>query len=561
MLQTRNAKRPAQAAVRFAVDAVDEGLLSRQQAIATIDADALDALLHPTFDPAAEYDGARRGVPPRPAPRRERSCSPPRTPSTAREAGVGRDPRAPVHRGRRRRRLPRRRGDPHLRGRQGVARGAGRARDGPPGGHRRRRARDRSARRARCGSDGRCCDEGDLIAIDGSNGADHHRRRPARRGGDRCSASRPCSGGRTSCARSACAPTPTRPRTPARALEFGAEGIGLCRTEHMFMAADRQPKMRAMIMAEDEAGRRAALDELLPLQQGDFEGLFEAMAGLPVTIRLLDPPLHEFLPDQLRARTSSSCAPGSASAADARWTSSSASSSGCGRCQETNPMLGHARRPARPAVPRDLRDAGAGDRARGRALSRAQRARRRARDHDPAGRLRAGARARSRARGRRVARGGGAATRAPTSSVGTMIELPRACMIAGLIAAHADFFSFGTNDLTQAGIGFSRDDVEAQIIPRYIEERILDRSPFADARRARGRAARPDRGRARSRRATRAEARRSAASTGRPGLDRASSTSSGSTTSAARRSGCRSRASRPLRRRSRRRTVRRLRHP
>ena len=139
---------------------------------------------------------------------------------------------------------------------------------------------------------------GDLIAIDGTTGAitiddvplvEGARRRPLR---DRPALVR------RAARRSACAPTPTRPRTPRRAQRFGAEGIGLCRTEHMFMAADRQPKMRAMIMAEDEAGRRAALDELLPLQQSDFEGLFEAMAGWPVTIRLLDPPLHEFLPDR-----------------------------------------------------------------------------------------------------------------------------------------------------------------------------------------------------------------------------------------------------------------------
>ena len=87
------------------------------------------------------------------------------------------------------------------------------------------------------------------------------------------------------------------PEDAQKAREFGAEGIGLCRTEHMFMAEDRQPKMRAMIMADDRESRRAALAELLPLQQEDFEGLFEAMAGLPVTIRLLDPPLHEFLPN------------------------------------------------------------------------------------------------------------------------------------------------------------------------------------------------------------------------------------------------------------------------
>ena len=89
------------------------------------------------------------------------------------------------------------------------------------------------------------------------------------------------------------------PEDARRAREFGAEGIGLCRTEHMFMAADRQQKMQSMIMADDEAGRRAALDQLLPLQQGDFEGMFEAMEGLPVTIRLLDPPLHEFMPDRV----------------------------------------------------------------------------------------------------------------------------------------------------------------------------------------------------------------------------------------------------------------------
>ena len=106
-----------------------------------------------------------------------------------------------------------------------------------------------------------------------------------------------CWPGRTSCATCACAPTPTRRPTRRKAREFGAEGIGLCRTEHMFMAADRQPKMRAMIMARADDERRAALDELLPLQQTDFEGIFEAMEGLPVTIRLLDPPLHEFLPN------------------------------------------------------------------------------------------------------------------------------------------------------------------------------------------------------------------------------------------------------------------------
>ena len=127
------------------------------------------------------------------------------------------------------------------------------------------------------------------------------------------------------------------PEDARRAREFGAEGIGLCRTEHMFMAADRQPKMQRMIMADDEAGRRAALDELLPLQQADFEGMFEAMDGMPVTIRLLDPPLHEFLP----TATSSSSA-----STEARLRGAPAAGGARARAralralEEGNPMLG-----------------------------------------------------------------------------------------------------------------------------------------------------------------------------------------------------------------------------
>ena len=152
--------------------------------------------------------------------------------------------------------------------------------------------------------------------------------------------------------------------TPAdalKALEHGAEGIGLCRTEHMFMAADRQPKMRAMIMARSEAERRAALAELLPLQQGDFEGLFAAMPGRPITIRLLDPPLHEFLPDRVelaqrvqRARDEGAGAAGARAGARAG-----------AAARRGQPDARHARLPAGDHAPRDLRDAGRGDHARG----------------------------------------------------------------------------------------------------------------------------------------------------------------------------------------------------
>ena len=190
------------------------------------------------------------------------------------------------------------------------------------------------------------------------------------------------------------------PEDARKAREFGAEGIGLCRTEHMFMEGDRQPKMRAMIMAETEEDRRAALDELLPLQQYDFEGLFEVMAGLPVTIRLLDPPLHEFLPSGRRW-------PRAWSAPATRiptWSPSSSRARPSPLPGRDQPDARHPRLPPRAAASRDLRDAGARDRA-GRARVRGDVAQ--ARDHDPAGGLREGARADARAGRAGDRRGGG----------------------------------------------------------------------------------------------------------------------------------------------------------
>ena len=298
MLQTRGAKRPAQAAIRFAVDAVDEGLLTREQALRHDRRRRARRAAAPDLRPGGALRGARA--------RRRRLAG--RGQGRGRlhrrgggrrgRAGARRHPRAPVHRGRRRRRLPRRARDPHLRGRQGLARGARRPRHGPPRGRRRRRAGDRSARAHRSASATWSIAAGQRIAIDGGTGmvtlddvplveparserfervlrwADEIRRLGVRANAD-------------------------TPADALKALEHGAEGIGLCRTEHMFMAADRQPKMRAMIMARTEPERRAALAELLPLQQQDFEGLFAAMPGKPITIRLLDPPLHEFLPDRV----------------------------------------------------------------------------------------------------------------------------------------------------------------------------------------------------------------------------------------------------------------------
>ena len=257
MLQTRNAKRPAQAAVRFAVDAVEEGLLTQAEAIATIDAGSLEGAAAPDVRRRAPSTRWWRAAsPPRRAPPRARSCS--RARGRRRRGREGRDvdPRAAVHRGRRRRRLPRRQGHPHLRGRQGVARRARRARHGPPGRHRRGRARRSTCTPARSASTATCCTRATWSRSTAP---------PARSRSTTCRWSIPtvderfetvlkwCDELRTLSVR-ANADTPEDAR---RAHEFGAEGIGLCRTEHMFMAADRQPKMQRMIMAADEAGRRA----------------------------------------------------------------------------------------------------------------------------------------------------------------------------------------------------------------------------------------------------------------------------------------------------------------
>ncbi len=258
-----------------------------------------------------------------------------------------------------------------------------------------------------------------------------------------------------------------------KARELGAEGIGLCRTEHMFMAEDRQPKMRAMIMAHDEESRRDALAELLPLQQEDFEGLFEAMAGLPVTIRLLDPPLHEFLqnlPDL------------SAEVERARIECSDnlekleATLKRVNEIHEENPMLGTRGCRLGILYPEIYE-------MQVEAIMRATAA-----VHERSGEaphveimiplidyeheleiLR-----------ELVVKIGDEAglTEREDYTVGTMIELPRACFVANRIAEHADFFSFGTNDLTQTALGFSRDDVESKFVPVYMERKIIDRSPF-----------------------------------------------------------------------------------
>ena len=245
------------------------------------------------------------------------------------------------------------------------------------------------------------------------------------------------------------------PLDATRAREFGAEGIGLCRTEHMFFGEERLPVVQEMILAEDEDDRRFALDRLLPFQQADFEGIFEAMAGLPVTIRLLDPPLHEFLPaeeeatdERMRARIRS--------------------------LKESNPMLGTRGCRLGLMFPEIYE-------MQIRAIAGAARAVEERTGAVPLVEVMHPLVA-FREELRRL--------RALTESVweeeapgverliGTMIEVPRAALRADEIAAEADFFSFGTNDLTQTTLAFSRDDAEGKFLTRYLEDGVLERNPF-----------------------------------------------------------------------------------
>jgi pyruvate, orthophosphate dikinase len=475
LLQTRAAKRTAAAALKAAVSMVEEGLISREDAVARIDPAQLDQLLHPMIDPNASLEVAARGL----------NASP-----GAASGGIVFDADAAVERAKdgpvvlvRWETTPddihgmiaaqgiltvhggmtshaavvaRGMGKPCVAGCEELTLGDGTARIGE---HELR--------------------EGDVITIDGGTGrvfigeiplvppqinddfetilgwADALRRLRVRANAD-------------------------NPADAARAREFGAEGIGLCRTEHMFFGDERLPVVQEMIMADSESGRRSALDRLLPFQQEDFEGIFEAMAGLPVTIRLLDPPLHEFLPSEEEAR-------------DDRMRARIRA------LREANPMLGtrgcrlglmfpeiyemQIRAIARAARAVEERTGNAplvevmhplvGFESE---LSRLRDLTESVWDEEAAG---------------------------VDHLVGTMIELPRACVRADEIANVAQFFSFGTNDLTQTALGFSRDDAEGKFLTRYLEDGVLERNPFetldvegvGDLMRIaveRGRMARPD---------------------------------------------------------------------
>ncbi len=452
LLQTRTAKRTAAAALKAAVTMVDETLISREEAVARIDPAQLDQLLHPMIDPAAQYEVAARGLNASPGAASGKIVF---DADTAAERGAAGEAVVLV-------RWETTPDDIHgMIGAQGiltahggmtshaavVARGMGKpcvaGCDGLQLDYDNKRG----------SLNGREFAEGDTITIDGGTGevilgsvelvppqinedfetilgwADDLRLLKVRANAD-------------------------TPEDAARAREFGAQGIGLCRTEHMFMAEERLPVVREMIMADNEDGRRSALERLLPMQQSDFEGIFEAMAGLPVTIRLLDPPLHEFLPSLEEAT-------------DERMRERIRA------LRESNPMLGT--RGCRLGLQwPEIYEMQV------RAIVRAARAVEERTGDAPLVEIMhplVGF-AEELKRLRELTIRTAEEEDAGEYLVGTMIELPRACVRADEIAEHADFFSFGTNDLTQTALGFSRDDAEGKFLTHYLEDGVLKANPF-----------------------------------------------------------------------------------
>jgi pyruvate,orthophosphate dikinase len=453
LLQTRSAKRTAAAALKSAVDMTAEGLITRDEAIARIDPASLDQLLHPMLDPKAEFEVAARGLNASPgaacgaivldadtAEERGRAdesvilvgweTTPDDIHGMIHAKGVltahgGMTSHAAV--------VARGMGKPCVAGCEGLE-------------------IDQASKTVRIG--GRELREGDTITIDGGTGrvivgevplvppelnedfetvlgwADDVRRLKVRANADNA-------------------------EDAAKAREFGAQGIGLCRTEHMFRGEERLHVVREMILASDEEGRRAALERLLPFQQSDFEAIFEAMAGLPVTIRLLDPPLHEFLPpieeatdERMRRRIKT--------------------------LSESNPMLGT--RGCRLGVQwPEIYETQV------RAIARAAKAVQERTGEVPLVEIMhplVGFQ--EELRRLRELTDQVMAEEAPELEYlcGTMIEVPRAALRADEIAEVADFFSFGTNDLTQMTLGMSRDDAEGKFLTFYLEDGVLEQNPF-----------------------------------------------------------------------------------
>ena len=465
MLQTRRAQRTGVAAVRIAVELADEGLITQDEAVQRVPPQDLDQLFHPMVDPRAAVTVLAKGLPASPG-------------AATGEVVFDADEAEALKKKGRDVILVRPETSPEdfhgivaaravLTARGGmtshaavVARGMGKtcvvgAKD-----------LDVEPSLGRFRVNGRTVKKGQIITVDGTSGrvilgaakvvlpkvgahfatlmgwADARRRLRVRANAD----------------------TPADAR---RAREFGAEGVGLCRTEHMFFEGNRITAMREMIVAPDEPGRRRALAKLLPMQRDDFEGIFEAMAGLPVTIRLLDPPLHEFLPHSHEEIAGLAKAMKLPVAALERLVES---------LVEANPMLGHRGCRLGISYPEITEmQARAIFEAAGRVAGRGKKV-----TVEVMVPLVAHVEEFKRQEEiiRRVAEEVfHAEGRAVPYLVGTMIEVPRAALTADDIAKEAEFFSFGTNDMTQMTFGLSRDDA-GRFLPLYVERGILADDPF-----------------------------------------------------------------------------------
>jgi pyruvate, orthophosphate dikinase len=477
MLQTRNGKRSAEAAVKIALDLVNEGIIDKRRAVAMVNAQSLDQLFHARIDPHQQIEIAAKGLNASPG----AACG---------QVVFSADEAVAWHRDGKKTVLVRVETTPDDVHGMIAAEGVLTAKGGATS-HAAVVARgmgkpcvagcealniDRRTKTATIA--GKPLREGDWLTVDGTTGtvalgalalipapstlpdwlatflswADELRRMEVWANAD-------------------------TPEDAVRARQLGAQGIGLCRTEHMFMQQDRLPTVQRMILAHERAGREEALTKLLPFQREDFGGILEAMQGSPVTIRLLDPPLHEFLPsldDLLVEVTELRIHRGSDSP---EYKIKDAVLQRVLQLREQNPMLGL--RVCRLGIlypeiyamqVRAIFEAACDLKSRGI-------------DARPEVMI-PGVGTKEEMQVTREA------TKAVADAVlaergvdldyhiGTMIELPRACIVADELAHYADFFSFGTNDLTQTTYGYSRDDAEASFIPTYLEKRILKTDPF-----------------------------------------------------------------------------------
>lgn len=465
ILQTRAGKRTAKASVRAAVEMAEEGLITREEAVQRVTPTDLDRLLHPQFDPEAERNVIARGLPASPGAVSGRIAF---TSEEAQERAAAGDSVILV----RNETSPEDIGGMHaaagvLTATGGmtshaavVARGMGKCCV----------AGTRDIRIDHTGSYFRVGDlqlsRGDVISLDGSTGevmTGEVRTMPSKPGPELGT----LLGWADEIRRMGVRANADTPPDAEAARNFGAQGIGLCRTEHMFFGEDRITAMREVILAESESSRRTGLQKLLPVQRADFHGILAAMDALPVTIRLLDPPLHEFLPHEDAAVTAVATELGKTEAQVRERAH---------RLTEMNPMLGHRGCRLGVSYPeiyevqvQAIFEAAAALKGEGK---------------QPCPEvmipLVGTVTEYTTLRDRLVT----VAQRVLESEgvdlpivFGTMIEVPRACLTADAIAAEADFFSFGTNDLTQMTYGYSRDDI-GSFLPKYLEDGLLAHDPF-----------------------------------------------------------------------------------